>query len=292
VQRALLWQGGYLATKKHKTFLAKAGKAGLDGGVINVMGQHAGVGKADFVTRIDALTHPAAEYEQRLVDALIGDAPPFMRPERRAAAAELLRESYRAADAHGLEGLEPLLYFYLNEFTRRWGSATVASQSGLVVAPFLCPDVIRACSLLPPEELPSKPLHRHVTAHNAPDWAEIPYADQVTRSDFKNGRLPDVGPRKKKVEDEEELPRWRTVRHHRKYHYKYYWKDVGQPVLREAFDEGGFWTEIFDPAGARDGWAVSSSSADAVVVAHLLPAVLASEDPTELLATPLTEGSR
>jgi hypothetical protein len=160
-----------------------------------------------------------------------------------------------------------------------------------VVAPFLCPDMIRACYGLDGAELPTKPIHRHTTTINAPDWSNVPYADQVTEADFHAGRLPRVETRRSS-QDDDDLPRWRQVRHHRKYHYKYYWKDVGQPVLREAFDEGGFWTEIFDPAGARDGWAESSSSADAVVVAHLLPAVLASEDPTELLATPLTEGSR
>jgi len=277
IRRALAWQGGYFATKKHKNFLARKGKDGLDGGVVNVMGQHAGVGKADFMKKIDSLAHAPASYEERLLDALLAEAPPFLRADRLAAARELLRDSYRAAGAHGLDGHGPLLYYYLNEFTRRWGSATVASQTGLVVAPFLSPDVIRACFALPPEELPSKPLHRHVTARHAPDWADVPYADQVSEADFASGRLPRVElPR----ESEDGLtPRWRAVRHHRKYHYKYFWKDVGQPLLREAFEQGGFWTEVFDADGARAGWTTSGSSADCLAIAHLLPGVLAEACP-------------
>jgi hypothetical protein len=283
IARALLWQGGYFATKKHKNFLAKEGKDGLDGGVVNVMGQHAGVGKADFVAKTDATKH-ADGHEERLLAALFAEAPPCLRPERLARARELIRTSYRAADAYGLEGLQPLLFFYLNEFTRRWGSATVASQTGLVVSPFLSPDVIRACCALPPEELPSKPLHRHVTALHAPDWAAIPYADQVSEADFASGRLPrvDAGPtREHKQEPEEpaDTPRWRSVRHHRKYHYKFYWKDVGALLLAEAFEQGGFWTEVFDPDAARTGWAQSGSTADTLAITHLLPRVLTGELP-------------
>lgn len=274
ITRALQWQGGYYATKKHKNFLAKEGRDALDGGVVNVMGQHAGVGKADFVVKTDALRHSGEDHEERLLAALFSEAPPFLRADRHANARELVRESYRAARARGLIELAPLLYFYLNEFTRRWGSATVASQSGVVLAPFLTPDVIRACALLPAEELPSKPLHRYVTARHAPDWANVPYADQVTEEDFHSGRLPrverDAGP----VEGEA-APRWRSVRHHKKYHYKFYWNDVGQPLLREAFEAGGFWTEVFDADGARAGWNVSGNSADALAIAHLLPSVLA-----------------
>lgn len=273
IRRALLWQGGYLATKKHKNFLAKDAR-GLDGGVVNVMGQHAGLGKADFVVKTDATRHAPAEHEERLLEVLFADAPSCLRPEREEAARELVRDSYRAASTHGLEGLGPLLYFYLNEFTRRWGSATVASQSGLVVAPFLCPDLIRASFGLPAEELPTKPLHRYITARHAPDWAGIPYADEVTEEDFRAGRLPRVERAPVNGVDEAELPRWRQVRHHRKYHYKFYWKDVGLPLLEEAFEQGGFWTEIFEPEAARRGWMEAGNLADALAIAHLLPEVL------------------
>jgi hypothetical protein len=242
------------------------------------MGQHAGVGKGDFVVKIDATRHAPDQHEQRLLDALFADGPSALRPELGAAARELVRHSYRAADRYGLTGLAPLTFFYLNEFTRRWGSATVAGQTGLVVAPFLCPDMIRACALLPAEELPSKPIHRHITALCAPDWANVPYADQVTEEDFRAGRLPRVERVNGHAEDDAALEsstngasaeRWRAVRHHRKYHYKYFWKDVGQPLLNEAFASGGF-----DPDAARSGWLESGNTADALAIAHLLPGVL------------------
>jgi hypothetical protein len=285
IARALLWQGGYFATKKHKNFLAKEGKDGLDGGVVNVMGQHAGVGKADFVVKTEATKHRDG-HEERLLDTLFAEAPPCLRPERVVRARALIRDSYRSAEHYGLTGLEPLLFFYLHEFTRRWGSATVASQTGLVVSPFLSPDVIRACSALPPEELPGKPLHRHVTALHAPDWAAIPYADQVTEADFASGRLPRVE-RPTAVEEPADTPRWRSVRHHRKYHYKFYWKDVGAPLLAEAFEQGGFWSEVFEPESARNAWTQSGSTADALAIAHLLPRVLAGELPSAPLALTL-----
>lgn len=270
VTKALLWQGGYFATKKHKNFLAKEGATGLDGGVVNVMGQHAGLGKADFVVKTDALNHPRATDEQRLLDLHFTEGPGLLRPAAADEARELLRASYRAAHAYDLSGLGPLLFFYLHEFTRRWGSATVNSQTGLVVAPFLCPDMIRACYGLDGAELVHKPIHRHTTATNAPDWTAIPYADQVTEADFHAGRLPRVAPPNGAAADDADLPRWRQVRHHRKYHYKYFWKDVGQPLLKEAFAQGGFWTELFDADRVREEWLSSKGVADAVVVAYLV----------------------
>jgi len=286
IRGALRWQGGHFATKKHKNFLAKDGAGGLDGGVVNVMGQHAGVGKADFVAKIDATRRAPERHEELLLDTLFAGGPAALRPELGAAARELVRRSYRVAESYGLSGLAPLTFFYLNEFTRRWGSATIAGQTGLVVAPFLCPDMIRACALLPAAELPDKPIHRHVTALHAPDWAAVPYADQVTEEDFRAGRLPRVERANGHAEHHEHdgangapAERWRTVRHHRKYHYKYFWKDVGQPLLAEAFAQGGFWSELFEPDAARASWLGSTQTADALAIAHLLPDVLREAQP-------------
>ena len=275
IAKALLWQGGNFATLKHKNFLAKEKRRdGLDGGVVNVMGQHAGLGKADFVVRVKAHEHAPERYEELLLTELLQDAPPILRADTAAQARELVRDSYRAAAERGLTGLEPLLFFYLNEFTRRWGAATVAGQTGVVVAPFLCPDMIRACYALPSAELASKPLHRYITQRHAPDWAAYPYADQVTEEDFAAGRLPRVELAKPRKEEPSELPRWREVRHHKKYNYKFYWKDVGLPLLEEAFAQGGFWTEIFDADRARTAWDEHKTGPDALAIAHLLPRVL------------------
>ena len=45
ISLALLWQAGYVHTGKHATFLAR--KNGFDGGVVNAMGQHGEIGRAD-----------------------------------------------------------------------------------------------------------------------------------------------------------------------------------------------------------------------------------------------------
>jgi hypothetical protein len=276
IEKALLWQGGNFTTMKHKNFLARENKDRLDGGVVNVMGQHAGIGKADFAVKIRAWEHAPERYEELLLETLLADAPPFLRPELRESTRELLRRSYASARDYGLRSRGPLHFFFLNEYTRRWGSATVASQTGLVVTPFLCPDFIRACYAFPEDELPTKPMHRHITATHAPEWASFPYTDQATEEDLRSGRIPPVEVAREDAPQSADEPRWRATQRFRKYHYKFYWKDVGLPLLEEAFARGGFWTELFDPEQARASWKEHKGGADVIAIAHLLPGVLAS----------------
>ncbi|NOT30807.1 MAG: hypothetical protein HOP15_10215 [Planctomycetes bacterium] len=278
--KALLWQAGNYTTLKHKNFLAKAGKDRLDGGVVNVMGQHAGIGKADFAKKIRAWEHPEGRFEEHLLAELMADAPPILRPELRDAVRETLRASYRAARDYGLAGRGPLHFFFLNEYTRRWGSATAAGQTGLVVTPFLTPDFIRACYGMPEAELVEKPMHRYITGLHAPDWAAYPYTDQATEDDLRSGLIPPVEvPREEGEAAEQDLPRWRQTARHRKFHYKYYWKDVGLPLLEEAFAQPGFWSELFDPDMAREQWKTCKGAADLLAISHLLPQVLAGKLP-------------
>jgi len=275
--KALLWQGGNFTTLKHKSFLAKDGQDRLDGGVVNVMGQHAGIGKADIAVKIRAGDHPSERYEELLVDAQLAGAPLYLRPERLERVRELVRRSYRAAEAHGLTGRGPLHFYFLHEYTRRWGSATVASQTGFVVTPFLNPDFIRACYGLPEDELASRPLHRHITGVHAPEWAAFPYTDQATEEHLLSGLIPPV-----EIEREEaagELPRWRETRRFRKFDSKRYWKEVGRPLVDEALREGGFWTELFEPEAARARWREFKAGADVLVLTHLLPKVLSGSLP-------------
>jgi hypothetical protein len=278
--KALLWQAGNYTTLKHKSFLAKEGKERLDGGVVNVMGQHAGIGKADFAKRIQAEAHPPARYEELLLASLMAEAPPILRPDLLEAVRAELRRSYRVALDYGLSRRGPLHFFFLNEYTRRWGAATVSGQTGFVVTPFLNPGFIRACYGLPEEELVTKPLHRYVTGLHAPEWAAFPYTDQATEDDLRSGLIPPVEvPREEGETVEAVVPRWRQTGRHRKFHYKYYWKDVGKPLLDEAFEQGGFWTELFDPPRARAQWNAFKSGADVIAIAHLLPQVLAGSMP-------------
>jgi len=270
---ALRWQGGTTTLLKHKTFLAKGDDERLDGGVVNVMGQHAGVGKADFAVDIAAHTLPESAFEPALLEFLQKPMPPFLRTELREGVVEDLRAAYRAAQRYGLSGLHALHFFYLHEFTRRWGSATVNHQSGQVVAPFLCPDVIRACHGLPPEELPGKPLHKYITAKHTPDWAAYPYANQITDEDVASGRIPPLDGHTAAVQPLQPTgtpERWRRTLRHRKYRYGRYWKEVGAPLVEQAFSDGGFWTTLFDVDRARAEWNETKGAADALVVTHLL----------------------
>jgi len=50
-----------------------------------------------------------------------------------------------------------------------------------------------------------------------------------------------------------------------------YWQAVGQPIIREAFAQGGFWTEIYDPDLAKEHW---HAAGDELAIAHLLPGVV------------------
>ncbi|HEX6884662.1 MAG TPA: hypothetical protein VF530_14905 [Planctomycetota bacterium] len=277
--KALLWQAGNFTTLKHKSFLSREGKERLDGGVVNVMGQHAGIGKADFAKKIHAQDHPPSRYEELLLADLEADSPPILRADLREGVRELLRRSYRAALDHGLTGRGPLHFFFLHEYTRRWGSATVSGQTGLVVTPFLTPHFIRACYGMPEEELVSKPMHRHITGLLAPEWAAFPYTDQATEEHLVSGLIPPVEIPREEGEEGAELPRWRQTARFRRFHYKYYWKDVGKPLLKEAFKQGGFWTELFDPARAEEGWKEFKSGADVISIAHVLPQVLKGELP-------------
>ena len=273
IERGLRWQGGYLTLRKHKTFLVR--KPHLSGGTVNVTGQHAGIVKSDFVNRIDALNHPPEEYEDRLVEAILLDAAPYMRESMRERVAETVRESYRTAARYDLHGLDALHFFFLYEYTRRWGAATLGGQTSLAFAPFLTPDMIRAAYAYPAARLPERPMHRFITDSLAPDWRDVPYEGQVTEEEVAAGLYPPVTVMKRKRKEfEESSARWRRHSRHRKYHYKFYWKDVGLPLIQEALDQGGFWTDVFDPTGVDDeGWRWRSRP-DAVVILHLLPGVL------------------
>ena len=272
LQKSLLWQSGNFATLKHKNFLAREGKDKLDGGVVNVMGQHGGIGKADFARKIDAGQHPPERYEELLLDVLLREAPVYLRKDQFHSVREILRQAYRAAHEHGLTGRGPLHYLFLNEYTRRWGSATVNSQTGLVVAPFLSPDMIRACYALPEDELVTKPMHRYITKKNAPEWAAFPFEDQVTEEDLRSGRVPAIAAPESKPGDEN-LPEWRQQRRRHKFGYRSYWRTMAYPLVEEAFAQGGFWTEIFDLELAKAHWLDGKTGGDLITLLHQVPNV-------------------
>lgn len=271
--QALVWQGGHMSIPKHKTFLAKGNR--LDGGVVNVMGQHGGFGKADFAVKTRAHELQPNQYEKALVEVVLKKMPPFTRPEMKDRVRELVIESYRAADRYGLVGLARLHFYFMHEYTRRWASATLSSQPGLVIAPYLNPDFIRACYGYPLEQIPAKPFHRHVTRAMAPEWADVIYEDQVTEEDIASGRLKPakLKSRKRKVHQEDS---WKRPRAHKKYSTSWYWRTVGGDLIREAFAQDGLWTSLFDADQARRAWdeAPGKVAPDAIAIAHVLASVL------------------
>lgn len=83
-----------------------------------------------------------------------------------------------------------------------------------------------------------------------------------------------MNPRKEVSEETPSLSTWRQSTGTTHYDHLLYWKEVGQPIIREALAEGGFWSEIFDPELTEQQW---QASPDVLAVMHLLPLVLQSQ---------------
>ena len=270
IELALLWQAGAFPTRKHKTFLGR--KPRLDGGIVNVMGQHGGLGKADFAVRIDAGSVPPERYETELWNSYGKELLPFLRPALKREVETVVREAYRQADRYALDGLARLHFFFLNEYTRCWGSAAVNAQTGVVFAPILNPGFIRAAYAFPPEKLPSKPFHRGVTRALAPDWADVLYEDAATKADLENGRLQALPIDESRARDKQS---WDRPRGWQKYDNLDYWREVGLPLVEEALAADGFANELFDLDRARKTVFDAKLGPDAVVIAHLLSSTFA-----------------
>jgi hypothetical protein len=230
---ALRWQAGYMETTKHRSFLADGKPLRR---VVNVMGQHGEIGRAYYAKRVSGFDHK--ELEDRLVARLESRAPPFIQPRLRGHVRETIREAFRQADAYGLTRQARLDFFYLYERTRRWASGSLSSQIGFAFAPFLNPDYIRAVFGYPGTDKESNPFHRHIVAAHAPEWTSVPYERDLRRRD-RNGQAA--------VERA--------------------WLTVAEPVVREALDEAGTWTEIFSPDLVAARW---KTAPDQVAMTHLL----------------------
>ena len=267
ISQALLWQSGYMDTKQHKSFLVK--EKYLSAGKINIMGQHAGLGKADFARKIHADTLQPSQYEAHIMEEMMKGMPSFTRTQLHDSVYDLILKAYNQADAYGLTGLRKLDFFFLFEYTRRWASGSLNSSMALVFAPFLNPNFVRACYAYPVEKLPTKPFHRHITAYYAPDWKNVPYEDQKTRKELKA-----MGIEPPKVPDHKvttPLSTWKRAKGNRNFKSSAYWQEVGAPIIFNAIEQGGFWTTIFDPDLVKLQW---ESAPDAFAIAYLLPETL------------------
>ena len=248
IRLALLWQAGHMVSRRHKTFLA--GRPHLDGGDVNIMGQHGELVRGFYAKEIAAAGRSVAEGEPAWLDVFMSWVPAAIRPALHEPIRQALSMAFRRADRFGLTGRARFDFFYLMEDTRRWASGSLASQPGVVVAPFLNPGMIRAGFGDPADDLTDNPFHRHIIEADAPEWKDIPYAEDLEPA-AEGG--------------------WKQPVGKQNYDSTLYWRSVGRPIIRDAFSRGGFWTEVYDPDLAREGWA---DSPDDFAIAHSLPDVL------------------
>jgi hypothetical protein len=246
---SLRWQAGYMVTHKHKSFLAE--KPYLDGGRVNVMGQHGEIGRGYYYKTIKGSRLTGEQYEENLLKKLLQNTPPFIRKEHHNFISDVIRESYHQADGYDLSDVSRLDFFYLYERTRRWASGSLSSQTGLVFAPFLNPDYIRAVFAYEVSPKQDNPFHTYIITRNAPQWINVPFA-----RDLKTGESP------------ADATTWKIPLRHASYDSNLYWQTVGKRLITETLSEEGIWTEVFDPNLTREQWQVAP---DALMMLSLLP---------------------
>jgi len=281
ISRALLWQGGAIHLKKHLTFRVRGG---FERGGVNVMGSHAGIGKADYPVQIGASELDEAEWEQTLLAQFTEQRPFSLRTDLHDSTRSMILNAMREGERYDLQGLHRLHFLFLHEYTRRWAAGAINGAVDLVFTPFLNPDFIRAAYAFPPEDLPQKPFHLHVIEKHAPDWADVPYDSQITREDKHLFEPVQLSKSKQKFV-ESGTERWRPGEGgHRIFHRKFFWRDVGKPLMNEARDaKGSFCHDVFDKEILRPNY---KRSPDAIAVSHLIPGVI---DGTTLTPTTPSE---
>lgn len=265
---ALLWQAGYMVTGQHKEFLPNRGRLQS---FVNIMGQHGEIGRGFYAWMIQATTLRVDQYEEHLVQKLIGRMPPFMRPLFQEPVREFIQEAYREAGRYGHAGLAKLDVCFLREGNRRGLSGSLNAQPGVVFAPFLNPDFIRATFGYQSHGKEHNPFHRHIIAAHAPDWVNVPYVRDLHRASRTERKLDRLEPARG-----EAVPpsSWRQCTGTANYDNRLYWNTVGAPIIREALAEGGFWTELFDPELAKEQW---ETAPDRLAMVHLLSKALEGE---------------
>lgn len=254
IRLALLWQAGHMWSQNHHSFLW--GKRHLDGGRLNVMGQHGEIGRGYYERRVRACeAKDEREYEERVLAFLMKKrkAATYMRTAVREAVRERIRESYSQAERWGLTGLAALDFLYLFERTRRNNGASVNRQPGLAFTPFLNPDYIRATyafrtagGVFVRDERQVNPLPRYIIETNLPEWRGVDFEEDViraTRESRNRGAL--------EASRADASRDWRPAQGKDYYHYDLYWQEVGAPLAHRVTSRDGFWAEIFDPALLR-----------------------------------------
>lgn len=267
VDRALLWQSGGMVTHKHKSF-----RKTLGGGVVNVMGQHGEIGRGHYRVRlrhalldtgIDTALDQLADLDATWVETRITNAPACLRASWREPVRAVLHAVLAQADAFGFTGAHRLDFLYLFERTRRWATASLASQTGFVFAPFLTPDYIRAVYARLDDDLTLNPFHRYIVERCFPPWAEVPYVVEE--------RPTAPGPQVVAGETD-----WKRSVGNAQYDQLAYWYAVGREVVEEALAAPGLLAEIADVDQTRAAWRagrLGPKAPDAVVMLSRISAL-------------------
>lgn len=249
---ALLWQAGGMVTRQHKVFLAN--EKLLDGGRVNVLGQHGEIARGFYPAKIAATDIKAPTPDEGLRQLLLAQTPPAFLPRVRMDIEATVREFCGDADRYGLEGDSRLDYFFLSEDTRRWASASLASLPGVTCAPLLTPGFIRATFALPPAERRAQASHRHIIAACAPDWRDVPFAAAV-----ENSPDPPLASRD-----------WKQPTGRHNYDNLAYWRTVGWPLIEAAMPAASGRDEVFNFEQVGKHWA---DVPDELVLATLIPEI-------------------
>jgi hypothetical protein len=270
VSLARQWRPGYVDAPVHNDVRPR--ERCLDAGAVYIMGQHGEIGRGYYAKAIRAAELDEDRYEEHLVKRLSRKMPPFLRSELRQAVVDVIRSAYRQADKYSVEGHLRLDFLYLYERTRRWASGSLSSQTGLVFAPFLNPDYIRASFGYPQRLHETNPFHKHIIAANSPDWMNVPY-DVDLRQQERPRQGPDI--REHAGGEAVSLGSWKQPRGNRNYDNSLYWALVGKRLIDEAVSDTGFLSQVFDIDVARRRW---DASPDIIAIVYLLTRTLQGAD--------------
>jgi hypothetical protein len=262
IQRALLWQAGYIVDDKHYSFLA--GRPYLDRGKVNVMGQHGEIGKPRYADKIGAKELRPEEYEDWLIEKMMRRMPPFLREDLRDPTRDIIAATFRNAGQYGHTGLSALTFNYLYERCRRWAAGSVNGQKSVVVTPFLNRDFIRAVFAYPGHDMTGNPFHRHIVKVHCPEWADVPYTMDLKERSRDTAPVPTSPDRKQNRQ-------WDQPIKNRKFDAKLYWDQVARPLIVDGLKRDGFWTEVIDPVAAAENW---RKAPDRLAIALCLSQVL------------------
>jgi len=248
IELALRWQGGERGAHKHKLFLP--GGRRLGAGRVEISGQHGEIGRAK--TKVHGLS---VAPDDTLVAPYIAAIPDAVRSDLKDDVCDVIREMCGQVDRFDLPPSRRRDFFSLFERSRRRSAAAHASKTGIVLSPFMSPDFIRAGFAVTPELKRGDPFHRHLVDVNFPSWSAVPYEEE----------LPPV------AGAAEVGAAWEATIRSRSYDTVVWWDEVGLPILDDAFDSGGFWTQVLDAERLTPG---RVSVPDELAMLAMLPSAL------------------